>query len=152
LENHEVGQLNIQAFITPESLTSLFVAAGACVMVGNTARALLRVDAKWPAFIASFLISYALVAMLPVQEWFHWIVIAPLNTCLCFCTATGMNALGGKVGQRRAKPQNAGRGGMQPSPPKKKAVKKGLEPGPAEEGSPEDELEEPERGGFFAPW
>lgn len=87
----ETQQTSQQDFYTWESLGTLAIAAGAVVVVANTARTLLRVASPWVPFLISLLVTlagaYGASRLESLPDW----VIVILNSCLLFCTATGAN-------------------------------------------------------------
>jgi len=94
---------SLQEYYTWQSLGTLAVAAGAVVVVSNTLRTLLKLDSPWVAFVVSLGLTlsgaYSASKLHSLPEW----VIAFLNACLLFCTATGANQ-----GLHAAKPRLEG--------------------------------------------
>jgi hypothetical protein len=78
-------------FYTWESLGTLAIAAGAVLVVSNTLRTLFRVDSPWIPFGVSVVLAvlgaHAAGGLTTAPGW----ILALLNACLLFCTATGAN-------------------------------------------------------------
>ena len=77
--------------MTWASLGTLAGAAVAVVVVANTVRKLTNWDSPWIPFIVSVLLVVG--TTLPtgrLKEFTDWL-LAGLNACLLFCTATGLN-------------------------------------------------------------
>ena len=90
-------------YYTWESLGTLAIASGAVVVVANTLRTLLKLDSPWVPFLVSLILTlvgaYTASKLASLQGW----LIALLNSCLLFCTATGANQ-----GLHAAKPRLEG--------------------------------------------
>lgn len=80
-----------QDYYTWKSLGTLAIAAGAVLVVANTLRTLFRVDSPWVPFLVALGLTvfgaYSAGALQSPSDW----VLAMLNSCLLFCTATGAN-------------------------------------------------------------
>jgi hypothetical protein len=80
-----------QDYYTWQSLGTLAIAAGAVVVASNTLRMLLKIDSPWVPFLVSLGLTlfgaYSAGQLASAPDW----VIAVLNSCLLFCTATGAN-------------------------------------------------------------
>lgn len=83
--------MDASQYMTWTSLGTLTGAVVAVVVVGNTARTLLKWDSPFVAFAVSLVIVYGTAyragALAAMDDW----AIAFLNACLLFCTATGAN-------------------------------------------------------------
>lgn len=80
-----------QEFFSWSSLGTVAGAAFAVVVVGNTARKLLKIDSPWIPFLVSLLIAlfgaYEAGKLATAPDY----VLAFFNSCLLFWASTGMN-------------------------------------------------------------
>lgn len=86
-------ELPDQLFSTA-SLASVGGATVIVTVVTNALRQLTSAPAKWIAFITALLISSLVVVLNDARLWHDWI-LAFFNACLVFCTALGLNEVGG---------------------------------------------------------
>jgi hypothetical protein len=79
------------AYYTWQSLGTLAIAAGAVIVASNTIRTLLKLDSPWVPFLVALGLTmfgaFSSHQLNAVSDW----VLAALNSCLLFCTATGAN-------------------------------------------------------------
>jgi hypothetical protein len=86
------------------ALGTLAGAAGAVIVLGNTARSLFGIRGPWVPFLVSILLTYAGAATVDkLQAWPDW-VLAFLNGCLLFCTDTGGQEIAVKGSQGQPPP------------------------------------------------
>ena len=103
-----------QVYIDSASIGSIGVAAACVVAVANTARTIAGVDGLRAAFAASLALAVLrLLIQWPepasVQQVAIELALTPVNACILFCTATGMNEFGAKARRTRVR-------GMMPAP------------------------------------
>jgi 4-amino-4-deoxy-L-arabinose transferase-like glycosyltransferase len=84
-------QAVIHDYFTWQALGTLTGASVAVIIVSNTMRVLFKRDSPWVGFLVSVLMSfigaYYSSSLISGLDY----VLAFLNACLLFCTATGMN-------------------------------------------------------------
>lgn len=95
-------------WFSPTSLTSFGGASLAVNVLVNTLRKL--VTKKWSTattrrvgFAICFLIAGCAVMLQSPMDLMSWFLLMPLNACLLFCTALGMNELCEKTTKRNIK-------------------------------------------------
>lgn len=94
-------------YFTPASILGLGAATVAVNAVATTLWRVSNLSPVWTAFITAQLIAYVIVGMKTNPWWYEW-VLAFLNGCLLFCSASGVNELGARKSGAEGK---AGRGG-----------------------------------------
>lgn len=80
-----------QEFYTWSALGTLTVASSAVVVVSNTVRNLMKRDSPWIPFMCAALVVFGAGFQGAALNGIADYAISFFNTCLLFCTATGIN-------------------------------------------------------------
>ncbi len=83
-------------YFTRASIASVGIASGMIWMAANTIHAIFGVAQKYTAFVGGLLIAYVYLIMKGAAEPLDYL-IAFFNACLLYCTAMGMNNVGGTI-------------------------------------------------------
>lgn len=86
-------------FFTAGTMLTLIGGSSAVLVVSNTFQQLTNRDPRWVAFALSVLFSFiGTFQALPPDTGFRLLngLVALINGCLLFCTATGINVAAGK--------------------------------------------------------
>ena len=81
---------------TRVNIVSVGIAGTAVNVVANTLYKLVKAPPKWTAFISALVIACIIVSLSSNQKWYDW-ALAFLNACLLYCSALGINVVGGKL-------------------------------------------------------
>jgi len=103
---------------TAVNIAGVGVATAAITVVTNALYKLMRLPQKWTAFGAALVIAYLVVVIGQKPQWYDW-VLAFFNACLLFCSALGVNEVGGET------LSNPGHGFADPEPFFKSWVRRG---------------------------
>ncbi len=83
-----------EEFFTWTSFGTVAIASGAVLVATNTVRKLIKLTHPFVPFVFSALVTFGGAYRLDqLAQWDQW-AISLFNTCLLFCTATGMQEAG----------------------------------------------------------